>query len=374
MIDEYRLQKESCVAVDVTTVPHIFFHSLINDTDRAFDVASLGENTVNGINAWMCTMEEFDEIIQQLYDNDYVFVMLSDLYVKTVDDEGTVHMSKNTKLYLPADKKAIVLSIDDLSYYHSYESWGFPEKLVLDDEGNVKCLYTDAEGNTSIGDYDVVPRLNTFLNEHPEMSYHGARGTIAMTGYNGCFGYRTDIDYLVQENLQSDQAAWLKAHPDFDYKQEIADATVIADALKEEGWEFASHTWGHVSVTQKTVEQLKTDNEKWVNTVQNIVGETDIIIFAHGNDIGTASDYTLDNEKYAYYKGAGYNVFCNVDSSTFYWNQFRDSYVRMGRISIDGNTLYKAITGQTTVLDQLFDSSTIFDSRRPTPVIANGQS
>ena len=28
-------------------------------------------------------------------------------------------------------------------------------------------------------------------------------------------------------------------------------------ALKEEGWEFASHTWGHLSVTDKTVEELQ---------------------------------------------------------------------------------------------------------------------
>ena len=42
-----------------------------------------------------------------------------------------------------------------------------------------------------------------------------------------------------------------------------------SNALKEEGWEFASHTWGHLSVTDKTVDELKTDNEKWVANVQN---------------------------------------------------------------------------------------------------------
>ena len=61
------------------------------------------------------------------------------------------------------------------------------------------------------------------------------------------------------------------------------------------------------------------DNEKWVNTVQNIVGPVDTIIFAHGNDIGTWQDYTMDNDKYAYYKSVGYNFFCNVDGSQEYW-------------------------------------------------------
>ena len=41
---------------------------------------------------------------------------------------------------LPPDKKAVVLSVDDLSYYHSYKPAGFPERLVLDDNGDVKCL------------------------------------------------------------------------------------------------------------------------------------------------------------------------------------------------------------------------------------------
>jgi hypothetical protein len=202
----------------------------------------------------MVTVDEFDAVTQRLYDEGYVYVRLRDLVTDTVDADGIHHFAPNPDLKLPEGKKAIVLSVDDLSYYHSYEAASFPEKLVLDEEGNVKCLYTDAAGNTSVGDYDVVPRLNTFLAAHPDGAYHGARGILAMTGYNGVFGYRTDSDYLLKEHLMEDQQAWLNAHPDFNYDQEIAEATKIADALKEEGWEFASHTWGHLSVTDKSVE------------------------------------------------------------------------------------------------------------------------
>ena len=52
-----------------------------------------------------------------------------------------------------------------------------------------------------IGDYDVVPRMDSFIREHPDFSYHNARGTVALTGYNGVFGYRTDIDYEARANL-----------------------------------------------------------------------------------------------------------------------------------------------------------------------------
>ena len=372
MITDYTSQRDACVPVEPTTVPHIFYHSLLNSTSKAFDVERLGQGAVDGYNAWMVTVDEFDQITQRLYDAGYVYVRLRDLVTQTTDEDGTVHFAPNTELKLPQGKKAIVLSIDDLSYYHSYEAASFPEKLVLDDNGEVKCLYTDAAGNTSIGDYDVVPRLNSFLKEHPDGAYHGARGLLAMTGYNGVFGYRTDTDYLLQENLMEDQRAWLDSHPDYNYDQDVADATAIADALKEEGWEFASHTWGHLSVTDKSVETLQTDNEKWVATVEPIVGPVDTIIFAHGNDIGSWEGYD-GNEKYAYYNSVGYHFYCNVDGSVPYWVQITDRYVRQGRIDVDGYRLYLAANGEDSSLSQLINLDGVFNENRPTPVGANGE-
>ena len=372
-IADYEQQRDACVAVDVNSVPHIFYHSLINDTDRAFDVSVLGQSTVDGMNAWMTTIEEFDKITQQLYDNGYVYVRLRDLVVETTGEDGTPHFEPNSHLMLPPGKKAIVLSVDDLSYYHSYKPAGFPEKLVLNEEGLVKCQYEAADGTVSVGDYDVVPRLNTFLREHPDGAYKGARGLIALTGYNGVFGYRTDIDYEVRQHLVSDQAAWLEAHPDFSRQEDIAQAQIIAQAIKDEGWEFASHTWGHISVTGADADKLKTDNEKWVENVQNVVGPVDTIIFAHGNDIGDWQDYAPDNPKYNYYRSAGYYFYCNVDGSVPYWVQIRGDYVRQGRINMDGYMLYQASTGQTDVLNALIDPASVFDQRRPTPVVANGQ-
>ena len=379
-IASYTVAKTTLQAVDVTTVPHIFFHSLIVDSSRTFDEEKWGDSTVAGFNAWMTTIEEFDKILQQLYDNGYVFVRMRDLVTETVDDDGTVHFTKNKALMLPADKKAIVLSVDDWSYYHSYDGKGFGDKAVLDENGDVKVQYTDADGNVTIGDYDVVPRLNSFLESHPDMSYKGARGMIAMTGYNGVFGYRTDEDYVKQENLQSDQKEWLDAHPGFseaDRQNEIAEAKKIAEACKAEGWEFASHTWGHLSVTGKDAATLAADNERWVKNVGNIVGETDTIIFAHGNDIGDWHDYDADtNPVYDYYSKAGYHFYANVDASTVAWVQIRDGYFRQGRIDCDGLQMWRALSGaaKTNVFEDLFDVEEVFDETRPTPVSASGKS
>ncbi len=372
-IARYQEVKATCVAVDVTTVPHIFYHSLVNEPDIAFSASLQGQSAADGMNAWMTTVDEFDKITQELYDRGYVYVRLRDLVNQTTDADGTVHFSARTDLMLPPDKKAIVLSIDDLAYYHSYKTSSFPDKMVLDENGLVKCHYVKPDGTESVGDYDVVPRLNTFLREHPDGSYKGARGLIALTGYNGVFGYRTDIDYEKREHLMADQAAWLEEHPDFNRQSEIEQATVIADAIKSEGWEFASHTWGHLSVTGKSAEELLNDNQKWLDNVGNIVGKTDTIIFAHGNDIGDWMPYSSDNDKFNALKNAGYNFYCNVDGSVSHWVQINDNCVRQGRIDLDGYMLYQASIGATTTIDDLVTASEVFDQKRPTPVVANGQ-
>ena len=214
----YTATKSTLEAKDVTKIPHIFYHSLIVDPGRAFDTTMWDPDTLAGVNAWMTTVDEFDKITQQMYDRGWVLVRMRDLVTQKTDENGNVTFEKNKSLLLPQDKQPFVLSIDDWSYYHSYDGKGYADKAVVDENGKVKCQYTDASGNVSVGDYDVVPRLNTFLEAHPDGAYKGARGLIAMTGYNGVFGYRTDVAYLTGERLQADQRAFLESHPDFNWE------------------------------------------------------------------------------------------------------------------------------------------------------------
>ena len=70
---------------------------------------------------------------------------------------------------------------------------------------------------------------------------------------------------------------WLDAHPDFSLEKEREGAKKVADAMKAEGWEFASHTWGHQNVGQISLEKLQEDTENSKN-VDPLIGGTDIII------------------------------------------------------------------------------------------------
>lgn len=359
-IAEYQSIKDSCVPVNMNEVTHIFYHSLVVDPERGF---AGDDSLAAGFKQWMTTVDEFNKITQAMYDNSYVLVRLRDLVTQTTDENGNVHFVPNTELKLPQGKKAFVMSVDDLSYYHSYDGRGIASKLVLDENGKPTCEYVQADGTTVTGAYDYIPLLDQFIAEHPDASYKGAKGMIALTGYNGILGYRTDIAYKTRENLTSDQQAWLDAHPDFNWDNECAEAKKVADAIKADGWEFASHTWGHIRIGDASLERIQTDTEKWRTYVEPLVGPTDTIIFAHGQDLSDWHDYSGENEKFNYLKSQGYNFYCNVDS-TQYFLQIRDNYVRQGRRNLDGYRLWNDVHGEKNRTSDLFDASQILDPRR----------
>lgn len=346
--------KATCVEYPLEQVTHVFYHILVKDTAKAFD----GDSDEAGYNQYMTTIDEFNKITQTMYDKGYVLVSPHDM--ATVNEDGT--MSRG-KIMLPPGKIPFVLSQDDVSYYHYMDGDGFASRLVLDANGEVKCEYIEDDGSVSVGDYDLVPLLDTFIKEHPDFSYHGRKGILAMTGYNGVLGYRTDIAYQTRENLQTDQQQFLDSHPDFNFDEEVRQATEVANAMKANGWEFASHTWGHRNATTSSAEELQTDNEKWEAYVAPILGKTDMIIFAFGADIGDWQGYSMDNPKFAYFKGRGYNYICNVDSNQ-YWVQITDQYLRQGRRNLDGYRMYY----NPEMLSDLFDVSQVWDPARPTPV------
>lgn len=359
-IAEYQSIKDSCVPVNMNEVTHIFYHSLVVDPERGF---AGDDSLAAGFKQWMTTVDEFNKITQAMYDNGYVLVRLRDLVTQTTDANGNVHFVPNTELKLPQGKKAFVMSMDDLSYYHSYDGRGIASKLVLDENGKPTCEYVQADGTTVTGAYDYIPLLDQFIAEHPDASYKGAKGMIALTGYNGILGYRTDIAYKTRENLTSDQQAWLDAHPDFNWDNECAEAKKVADAIKADGWEFASHTWGHIRIGDASLERIQTDTEKWRTYVEPLVGPTDTIIFAHGQDLSDWHDYSGENEKFNYLKSQGYNFYCNVDSAQ-YFLQIRDNYVRQGRRNLDGYRLWNDVHGEKNRTSDLFDASQILDPRR----------
>ena len=352
---KYEDIKATCTAWPLEKVTHVFYHILIKDPSKAFD----GDYKEADYNQVMTTIDEFNKITQTMYDKGYVMVSIKDM--AKADDNGNI---TEGEILLPPGKTPFVLSQDDVCYYHYMDGDGYATKLIVDDKGKIRNEYVEDDGSVSVGDYDMVPLIDRFVEKHPDFSYRGAKGILALTGYNGILGYRTDESYETRPaDLDENKVQWLDAHPDFNWDDECAEAKKVADAIKDDGWEFASHTWGHIRIGDASMERIQTDTQKWLEYVAPLVGGTDTIIFAHGQDLADWHDYTTDNEKFNYLSSQGFHFYCNVDSSQ-YFLRIRDNYVRQGRRNLDGYRLWNDVHGDVNRTSDLFDASQILDPRR----------
>lgn len=342
-VDRYNSEKSKLVPwSNVHEITHVFFHTMIKDNALAFD----GDYKQDGYNQYMTTVSEFNKMMEEMYKRDFVLVKLHDIAELKVDENGNKRMVKKDIL-LPPGKKPFVMSQDDVSYYGYMTEDGFATRMILDENGNPTCEYVNPDGSVITGSFDLVPLLEDFIKTHPDFSYKGARAVLAITGYDGVLGYRTCPS---GDGYNPDDAEKAK---------------VVADRLKEIGYEFASHSWGHQLYGSISYEKLCTDADKWEKEVQPILGETDILIYAHGEDIAGIEAYDSANDKFNYLKSLGFTYYCNVDANT-YWVQIGDDYMRQGRRNLDGYRMYHF----PEMLDDLFNVSDVWDSERPTPVPA----
>lgn len=344
-INKYKNEKKKLVRwEDNTKISHIFFHTLIADPSKAFD----GDSRQDGYNQVMTTIDEFNKIMKQMYERGYVLVSIHDISKMEKQKDGTEKMVEG-EIWLPKGKKPFVLSQDDVSYYTYMEGDGFASKLIIGENGKVTNEMVQDDGTIVTGSYDVLPLLEDFIEQHPDFSYQGARGILALTGYNGILGYRT---------CPSDDATT-------DVKKATEEAKKVAEAIKEQGWEFASHSWGHRGMGSQKLSLFKEKVEQWDSEVASIIGKTDILIYPFGEDIGDWREYS--GEKYEYLKKYGFNYFCNVDGSSPYWVQLNDNYLRQGRMNLDGIRMYEDLQGKDR-LSTFFNVEDIFDKSRPLPV------
>lgn len=345
----YTATKEGLVRANVGKITHVFFHSLVVDNRKAFD----GDADEKGYNQVMTTVSEFEKILQTMYDKGFVLVRLHDLAYETTDENGKTVM-KAGDIMLPEGKTPFVMSQDDLCYYPYMTGDGFANRMIIGEDGKPTCEMKMEDGSVSVGSYDLVPILEDFIQEHPDFSYKGARAVLAFTGYEGILGYRTAASYADSPT----------------YEQDRQEAAKVAQCLKDNGWELASHSWGHLNLGTIEMDRFKKDVDKWENEVDSLIGPTDIILYPFGADIGDWHPYTTENERYNYLRAAGFRYFCNVDSSE-YWVQIGDGFLRQGRRNLDGYRMWKDITAEDPShrkLDDLFRAEDVFDADRPTPV------
>ncbi len=190
------------------------------------------------------TPYEFKKILQGLYNNNYVLVKLSDVY------SG----AKRKPLYLPPNKKPIILMLENMNYVTETRSTGFIDKVIIDRYGKLATYTSKKSINNRIKyDNESVTILEDFIEHYPEFSCSGARAVICANNRAGFLGYKTN-----KTNATS--------------KFEIKRAMEVCNKLADLGYEFACGGFEN----SKSLSDLNFASElnTWNNYTSNITGST----------------------------------------------------------------------------------------------------
>ena len=307
-------------------VEHLFFHPVVAYPELAFD----GDSQANGIDDWMVTVEEYNRILQSVYDNGYILVDINDVWSETTGEDGQPRMVRNT-LYLPEGKKPLIISYDDVNYYDYMLKDGFTYKLILGEDGLLWSWGKDPQGNEVVSqDLDALTILDKFVREHPDFSPFGAKGSLSLTGYQGILGYRTNTD----------TKDWDEAKEAVRQQEREAVKPIIAE-LKRTGWTFGSHTWGHINLSNHSVESVKEDTQRWLDEVGSLVGPTTILYYPHGAR-PDGGDWQQTGPVFQYLQSQGFRVFASVGIGSFSYIKKDICAVICDRLHPDGTTLRSA--------------------------------
>ena len=316
---------------------NVFFHGLIAWPEIGF-TGSMKQFFLD----WYVTADEFKKIIQELYTANYVLVDINEFY--NVSYVGGKKKVTANKLLVPEGKKPMVLSIDDLSYYEIVRENGSVHKLVIDENGDIAAWTATAGGGEISYDKDIVTVIEAFIKQHPDFSVRGAKGIIALTGYEGLLGYQTHTGYTGAGGRPTNIN-------DPVFKKEVEDVIPIINKLKELGWRFASHSWGHINLPQKPMSWFTNDNNRWDREVKPILGETDLYIYPFGAGLES------QEEKHKILRERNFNLFFGVGAGFGYSE--RGDYIYINRRNIDG-VYFRLFRNRENAL---FDIDKVIDKR-----------
>lgn len=240
-------------------IEELFVHPLVINPKRAFTNDQLGI----GFQDNFVTVWEFQRILDQLWAKGWTLV--------------DVHSAANGTVRVPVGRRPLVLSEDDVNYYRYFDGRGLAARLVLAG-GRVMAQLPTGQ----LSDKDVIPLVDAEVARHPEFSADGAKGVIAVTGYEGLLG---------------------EHHPE----QPSARARLIAIAnwLKADGWTFASHTWGHIDLSTNSLASIAWDTRQYKAEADAILGPVDVVIYPFGARPDAAAIHQL--------VAAGYKIQLDID-------------------------------------------------------------
>lgn len=345
-LEEYQLAAANLVTWEPSQIAALSFHTLIADPARAF----VNQDYGTAYNRNFVTTGEFSKILQQLYDNGYILVSLSDYTSCTEGDDGHV-VCQAKPLQLPLGKKPLLLVQTNVNYYTymvdsdgdglaDKDGAGFASKLMVDSSGSITCEMVDSSGSTVTGNYDLVPILNDFIASHPDFSYRGAKAILAPSGYDGIFGYRTDPNTKTEKG-------------DDYYNEQVAGAKALVEALRADGYELACYTYGNNPYGKDSAAEIQADLRSWTSEVTPILGATDILVFAQNSEL---EDYS--GSKFNVLQNAGFRYYLGFATGSS-GGEIGSNYIMQKRLTVSGSQI-----AHTNLFSNFFDAAVILDPQR----------
>jgi peptidoglycan/xylan/chitin deacetylase (PgdA/CDA1 family) len=162
---------------------------------------------------------------------------------------------------------------------------------------------------------------------HPELSADGAKGLLAVTGYEGLFG---------EHDLSGPAAR--------------ARVKVLAAALRSDGWVLASHTYGHINLSEDSPAVVSRDIERWSQVTADLLGPVNILVYPFGARPTLMSRRLL--------RDAGFTIQYDIDVRP--WRAVDDGVVMMSRRHVDGFAF-----ADPPAMAPFFSAVEVRDPRRP---------
>ncbi|MGI8802700.1 MAG: polysaccharide deacetylase family protein [Solirubrobacteraceae bacterium] len=251
-------------------VEHLFFHTLVIHPRLAFAHDQLGQ----GLRDYFVTVGEFRAILEQLYRNRRTLV--------------DIHRAVAGRVRVPRGRRPVVISEDDVNYYDYSRGRGLGWRLVLDRNGAVR-VDDHYGGRVRVTGEDLVPIVDDFVARHPDFSAAGAKGVLAVTGYEGILGERVN-----------DPAApgW---------RARFLRARALAARLRATGWTFANHSYGHDDPVGLSAEEVRRDSLRWIAETVPIIGRTDVYVYPFGSQPAPGSPQVQA------LRALGFTIQCGID-------------------------------------------------------------
>ncbi len=317
-------------------IHHLFTHCLLAHPEIAFDK----NNNMHKHYANDCiTPTEFSNILTQLYQNNYVLIDINETFKSNENGKAI-----KQKVKVPTGKIPLILSFDDVVYDQKKLSKGMVDKIIIQNDKIATQTVFNNNKNISTNN-EFVTILENFVLLHPDFSPFGAKGTICLTGYDGILGWRTSSKNKTNRD------------------EEIAKVKPVIKKLKDNGWNFACHSYGHYHMKQISEEKLLNEIHLWQTEVEPLIGKTQVYVYPYGEWEITSGNQI--SPKHKILSDAGFKLFCGVGIKQFYsylpFNpQIEEKVLFMDRACVDGFTL----TNQKEKLKPYFNADEVIDNIR----------